>query len=109
MRVVLGLKFKDTQCGLKAFTRRAAQQIFPRQRIERWGFDAELLFLARRFGLNAVEIPVAWAHDDRSKINPLRDGMRMVGETLLIRWLSITGQYNRPAAFSVSGDAVPVE
>jgi len=49
-RMILGLRFKDTQCGFKAFTRRAAQTILPLQRIERWGFDPEVLFLARKFG-----------------------------------------------------------
>ncbi len=49
LRIVLGLKYRDTQCGFKAFTRAAAQTIFTRQRIERWGFDPELLFLADKF------------------------------------------------------------
>src|SRR5512146_156144 len=51
LRLILGLRFKDTQCGFKAFTRRAAQEIFARQRIERWGFDPELLFLAKKLDL----------------------------------------------------------
>ncbi len=97
LRVVLGLKFKDTQCGLKAFSRRAAQDIFPRQRIERWGFDPELLFLARRSGLRTAEVPVEWAHDERSKINPLVDGMKMFMEILRIRWYALRGKYNEPA------------
>jgi dolichyl-phosphate beta-glucosyltransferase len=96
LRALLGLKFKDTQCGLKAFTRRAAQQVFPYQRIERWGFDPELLFLARCFGLRVAEVPVEWAHDERSKIHPLADGIRMFLEVLRIRWYSLTGAYSRP-------------
>src|SRR5581483_9766247 len=75
LRVVLGLKFRDTQCGFKAFTRAAAQDIFPRQQIERWGFDPELIFLAQKLHYKVVEIPVAWAHDDKSTISPLRDGL----------------------------------
>lgn len=96
LRGLLGLKFKDTQCGLKAFTRSAAQQIFPRQRIERWGFDPELLFLARRLGLRVAEVPVEWAHDDRSKINPLVDGLKMFAEILRIRWYALSGRYAHP-------------
>jgi glycosyltransferase involved in cell wall biosynthesis len=92
-RTILGLKFKDTQCGMKAFTRRAAQDIFPRQRIERWGFDPELLFIARKLGYKTVEIGIQWAHDDRSKINPIVDGMKMFGEMLQIRWNSLSGKY----------------
>ena len=99
LRVVLGLNFKDTQCGFKAFNRRAAQTIFPQQRIERWGFDPELIFLARRAGLKVVEIPVQWAHDEKSKISPLRDGLRMFLEVLKIRWNSISGKY-RAVPFS---------
>lgn len=93
LRVVLGLKQKDTQCGFKAFTRRAALSIFPPQRIERWGFDPEILFLAGRFGFRIDEVPVAWANDERSKINPLTDGFRMFWEMMRVRWYSITGQY----------------
>lgn len=100
LRVVLGLKQKDTQCGFKAFTRMAAQSVFPPQRIERWGFDPEILFLADKFRLKTVEVPVEWANDDRSKINPLTDGFRMLGEMVRVRWYSMTGQYDhlKPAA-----------
>ena len=93
LRVLLGLNFKDTQCGFKAFTRSAAQKIFPQQKIERWGFDPELLYLARKSHLKVVEIGVAWAHDEGTRINPLRDGTRMFGEVLKIRWNAMTGKY----------------
>lgn len=95
LRVLLGLNFKDTQCGFKAFTRHAAQTIFPQQRIERWGFDPELLYLARRAGLKVQEVPVAWAHVEGTRISPLRDGIRMFGEVLKIRWNAFTGKYSR--------------
>lgn len=93
-RVVLGLQFKDTQCGFKAFTRRAAQTILPLQQIERWGFDPEILFLARKFGFRAVEVPVRWGHVGGTRINPLVDGARMFQEMLRIRWNSISGKYH---------------
>ncbi len=95
LRVVLGLPFKDTQCGFKAFSRRAADAIFPRQRIERWGFDPELLFLARKFGFVTREVPVEWAHDERSKISPLRDGLAIFSEMLRIRWNDVRGRYEQ--------------
>ena len=97
LRIVLGLKFRDTQCGFKAFTRRAIDIIFPRQQIERWGFDPEILFLARKFRLHATEVPVEWAHDDRTKISYFRDGMRMLSEVLRVRWNSLTGRYQQPS------------
>lgn len=92
-RVILGLNFKDTQCGFKAFTRRAAQTILPLQRIERWGFDPEILFLARKFGFRVKEVPVRWGHVGGTRINPLLDGSRMFQEMLHIRWNDIVGKY----------------
>src|SRR5581483_2460170 len=93
LRILLRLKQKDTQCGFKAFTREAAQKVFPLQQIERWGFDPELLFLARKFGFRVKEVPVAWAHAGGTRIQPLRDGLRMFAEVLKIRWNALTGKY----------------
>lgn len=98
LRVVLGLRFKDTQCGFKAFRREAAQRIFPLQRIERWGFDPEILYLGRRMGLQAVEIPVTWAHSEGTRLHPFRDGLRMFGDVIHIRWNALTGVYATAAA-----------
>jgi dolichyl-phosphate beta-glucosyltransferase len=99
LRIVLGLPYHDTQCGFKAFTRRAAQAIFPRQHIERWGFDPEILFLARKFGMKVEEVPVEWGHSEGTRIHPLRDGIRMFVEMLRVRWYSLTGEYDKsPAA-----------
>lgn len=97
LRIVLGLGYHDTQCGFKAFNRRAIETIFPRQHIERWGFDPELLFLAKKFRLKTVEVPVEWAHDHRSKISPVRDGLRMGVEVLKIRWNALMGRYRKPS------------
>lgn len=93
LRLTLGLHFADTQCGFKAFKQPAVQAIFPLQKIERWGFDPEILFLARKLKLKVKEIPVAWAHRDGTSINPLVDGSRMVMEMLHIRWNDLTGKY----------------
>lgn len=94
LRVILGMSYKDTQCGFKAFTRQAAQSIFPLQRIERWGFDPEIIFLAEKRGFRVVEVAVKWAHDEHGRINPLRDGLKMFLELLKIRWNSATGKYS---------------
>ncbi|PYV85663.1 MAG: glycosyl transferase [Acidobacteria bacterium] len=94
LRVVLGINIKDTQCGFKAFTRAAGQRIFPQQQIERWGFDPELLYLARKSKMKIAEVPVAWAHVEGTRISPLRDGLRMFGEVLKIRWNEMTGKYS---------------
>ena len=103
LRIILGLRFKDTQCGFKAFTRRAAQEIFSRQQIERWGFDPELLFLAKKLGFSVAEVPVEWAHDERSKISPLKDGTRMFLEMLTIRWNDLSGKYSSTTKPVVAG------
>lgn len=94
LRITLGLKFKDTQCGFKAFKQSAARAIFPLQKIERWGFDPEILFLARKFGFKVQEIPVAWGHSGGTRINPLIDGARMFQEMLRVRWYSMSGKYD---------------
>ncbi len=97
LRVILGLRFADTQCGFKAFRRDAAQRIFPLQKIERWGFDPEILFLARRAGLRVEEVPVLWAHSEGTRLHPFRDGLRMFVEVLRIRWNAMTGEYSAAA------------
>jgi len=96
LRMVLGLPYRDTQCGFKAFTRAAAGTVFTRQHIERWGFDPELLFLGDKFKLRTVEVPVEWAHDHRSRINPLRDGLNMGVEMIRVRWNDMLGRYRKP-------------
>jgi hypothetical protein len=94
LRMILGLRFKDTQCGFKAFTRRATQTILPLQRIERWGFDPEILFLAGKFGFRVEEVPVLWGHSGDTRIHPLLDGARMFQEMVRIRWYDLTGRYD---------------
>ncbi|HLW84546.1 MAG TPA: dolichyl-phosphate beta-glucosyltransferase [Candidatus Sulfotelmatobacter sp.] len=98
LRITLGLQFKDTQCGFKAFQQASVQKIFPLQKIERWGFDPEILFLARKFGFRVQEVPVAWAHSGGTRISPLADGSRMFWEMLRIRWYDLTGKYDVAAA-----------
>ena len=96
LRVVLGLHFKDTQCGFKAFRAKAASRVFPLQKIQRWGFDPEILFLARKMGFQTVEIPVAWAHSEGTRLHPFRDGFHMFWDVIHIRWNHLTGAYNAP-------------
>jgi glycosyltransferase involved in cell wall biosynthesis len=97
-RTVMGLPFKDTQCGFKAFKRTAAQVIFRLQRIERWGFDPEILFIASKLGYTIREVPVTWGHDERSRMSYLKDGMKMLEEIAAIRINSIAGRYDRDIA-----------
>jgi len=94
-RAVMGLRFADTQCGFKAFTRAAAQTVFQLQTIERWGFDPEILFIALKRGYWIIEVPVSWAHDERTRMSYLKDGMKMLEEIAIIRWNALRGRYGK--------------
>jgi glycosyltransferase involved in cell wall biosynthesis len=93
MRALTGLPFKDTQCGFKLFERRAAQEIFSRQKLERFGFDAEVLFIARLRGFHTVEIPVRWSHSEGTKVSMFRDSANMFLDLLRVRWNQVRGSY----------------
>jgi glycosyltransferase involved in cell wall biosynthesis len=95
VRVILRLPFVDTQCGFKAFRRERCRVIFQQQRIERFGFDPELLYLARHHGLSAAEIPVRWAHSPATKVSMLRDSVQMFLDVFIIRWNALVGRYPR--------------
>ncbi len=94
-RLIMGLPYADTQCGFKAFTRTAAQTVFQLQTIERWGFDPEILFIALKRGYRVVEVPVSWAHDERTQISYLKDGIRMLEDIAMVRWNALLGRYNK--------------
>ncbi|MBZ5502928.1 MAG: glycosyltransferase family 2 protein [Acidobacteriia bacterium] len=98
VRILTGLPFHDTQCGFKAFVRERCSVVFEQQRIERFGFDPEILFLARRHGLRAAEVAVRWAHDPATKIHMLRDSLLMFSDLLRIRWNWLLGRYPRRRA-----------
>src|SRR5579872_2246086 len=85
MRIGLGLKLYDTQCGFKLFHRARTRAIFERQTIDGFGFDPEILFLAARRGLRIREVPVRWSHADDTKVRVIRDGVRMTVDLLRIR------------------------
>src|SRR5207248_9549973 len=85
LRMILGLSYVDTQCGVKAFSRNAVNTIFPEMKIERWAFDLEILFLAQRYGLRVAEVPASSAHDQRSTTNPSRAGTRMFDYVMRVR------------------------
>jgi dolichyl-phosphate beta-glucosyltransferase len=95
VRWIMGIGFSDTQCGFKAFRRERSKIIFEQQRIERFGFDPEILFLAKRHGLRVAEVPVRWSHDAGTKVNVIADGIRMFLDLLLVRWNAARGLYPR--------------
>jgi glycosyltransferase involved in cell wall biosynthesis len=93
VRIVLWLPFVDTQCGFKAFRRERCRVIFEQQTIERFGFDPELLYLARHHGLSTVEVPVRWAHSPATKVSMMRDSVQMFLDVVIIRGNALRGRY----------------
>ena len=85
LHLLSDLPFADTQCGLKAFRRQAAHQLFGRARVNGFAFDVELLLLARRLGLPVVEVPVRAQARFGSRVRVLADGRRMLGEVWSVR------------------------
>ncbi|HZV59699.1 MAG TPA: dolichyl-phosphate beta-glucosyltransferase [Candidatus Eremiobacteraceae bacterium] len=93
VRLILRLPFVDTQCGFKAFRRESCRIIFQQQRIEGFGFDPELLYLARHHGLRSAEIPVRWAHSPATKVSMFKDSIQMFLDVFVIRWNALMGRY----------------
>lgn len=97
VRLFLLKGFLDTQCGFKMFTADAAQKIFPLLSISGFGFDIELLFLARRlFNLNVKEAPVTWYDSAASQVRLLKDSLKMFLDIFRIRWNGLRGVYKYP-------------
>lgn len=86
---------KDTQCGFKLFTKEAAEQIFPKQTIKRWGFDMEILAIAQKIlKLKIKEVPVTWYNSSDSRFRPIRDAVRTLRELIKIKLNLISGKYS---------------
>ncbi len=94
VRVLAVPGFADTQCGFKCFTASAAEQVFPKQTMNGWGFDVEILFIALHQGLRVVEVPVNWYYKENSRINPVKDTFSMFWEVLKVRMNAMKGLYD---------------
>ena len=92
MRVVTGLPFRDTQCGFKLFEGKTAREVFSRQQLEGFGFDVEVLFIARQQRYKAVEVPVRWDNVEGTKVS-LWLGAKAFVDPLKIRWNGVKGRY----------------
>jgi hypothetical protein len=92
IRALLPLKICDTQCGFKCFSAAAAENIFRITRIDRWGFDAEVLTLAVAMGNSVAELPVCWRCDPRSHVR-LRDYFSVLADTIRTRLRLSRGEY----------------
>lgn len=87
VQVLLLGGIRDTQCGFKLFKREAAQAIFGRAKVDRFAFDVEAIYLARKLGLKVVEIPVTWRNSPHSTVSPVRDSAQMFLDLVRIRRL----------------------
>jgi len=91
---VLGVGVKDYQGGFKVFTREIALTVFPKLRQERWGMDAELLYVAKNMGFEIKELPIIWSHVSKSsKVNLARDVLRALQDVSAIKISGILGKY----------------
>lgn len=89
----LGLNISDFTCGFKCFEKEAAKNIFQRARINRWGFDPEIIFIADKLGYKIYEAPVKWFHNPNTKVKFPQDIFRSLKDLLLIRLNSLRGNY----------------
>ncbi len=97
VRAFTGLDISDTQCGFKLFRRETTRRAFELQRVERFGFDPEILFLIRRLGGTVLDVPVRWNHNPDTKVHYLRDSTHMTLDLMALRWRALTGQYDKAA------------
>ncbi len=92
MRLVTGLPFHDTQCGFKLFETGAVREVFRRQLLDGFGFDVEVLFIARRLGYRTIEVPVRWDNVLGTTVSMWR-GVLAFLDPLKVRWNGIRGRY----------------
>ncbi len=95
MRRTIGLPYRDTQCGFKLFQMDRCKDVFAKQRLANFGFDAEVLYLARKWGFRMKEVPVVWRHNAGSKVRFMADGLALLWSLIEIRWNDLRGHYDR--------------
>ena len=103
MRLLLGLPYADTQCGLKGFRRDAAEAVFRRARVDGFAFDAEALLVARRLGIEVVEVPVRAEERPGSKVRLRGDALAMVADVWRVRRAAARGDYDETRVRGVAG------
>ncbi len=93
VRLFTGLALADTQCGFKLFSKQAARDVAARQQLERFGFDVEQLFLAKKMGHKIAEVPVRWNDVEGTTVGTL-DGISAFADVWKVRWNDLTGKYS---------------
>lgn len=95
--------FRDTQCGFKLFRRPAAQAVFTQSRVDGFCFDVEILAIAKTLGYRMCEVPVVWRNDERSKVNPIGDPLKMFVDLFRIRFNILRGVYGKHLPLTTPG------
>ena len=93
VRVIAVRGISETQCGFKLFKTEVIQNIVKHQTIDRFGFDVELLFLAKKMNYKIKEVPVQWIDQEGSRLHPIKDGYGMFKELLKVRSNHFLGKY----------------
>ncbi len=93
VRLFTGLALADTQCGFKLYSKQAARDVAARQQLERFGFDVEQLFLAKKMGHKIAEVPVRWNDVEGTTVGTL-DGISAFADVWKVRWNDLTGKYS---------------
>ena len=93
VKIILVDNYQDSQCGFKCFSSKSARHLFPKQRIDGWAFDAEILFLAGKMGYKTKEIPIEWHHRSGSKVSVISSSLSMLTEILKVRIMYVLGRY----------------
>lgn len=107
VRALLLPGIQDTQCGFKCLRREVATDLCRHQTIDGWGFDAELLYIARLRGYHIIEVPIPWYYVRGSRVNPIRDTVTMVRDVLTIRRNGTRGCYDVPTPAEPAQSPVP--
>ena len=94
IRLLILPSLQDTQCGFKCFRAEVADKIFPCQSISGWSFDIEVLFIARKYGYQIVEVPIDWYFDAETKLRAVNDALRMLRDIFLIHRNNLRGLYD---------------
>lgn len=92
MRLITGLPYRDTQCGFKLFSRAAARDVAARQQIESFGFDVEILYIAKKLGYRILEVPVRWNNVEGTKVS-LWNGLQAFLDPIQVRRNDWRGLY----------------
>jgi len=93
-KLVLGLKVSDVTCGFKLFTKKAGKKLFNKSRIKQWGYDAEILFLAKKYKMEVIDVAVIWENSEKTKVSLGRDILQSLMDLCLIRWNNLLGKYS---------------